>query len=195
MQSKARRVRGAPVLAALIGLAALAVGAAGLLWVVGDALTSGPVTESGDWWRDRVSGFATLTIVGLLVWLLHWRPGTTLGAEELSALSRRLYVYLALIAASLTLLGSGALAAYRILTVILGATAGPSLTSELAHDLANALVAGVVIANHWPAVHTPAAPRAERYEAVVRVRAPDAAALESALQQLRQSGLEVEVSS
>ena len=180
-------------LVALIGLAALTVGTAGLLWVVGDALTSAPSTAGGDWWRDRVSGLVTLTVVGLLVWLLHWRPEATPAPEELSALSRRLYVYLALIAGSLTLLGSAALAAYRLLTVVLGAPAGASLASDLAHDLANVAVAGVVIAYHWAAVRgpSPAMPTKE-YEAVLRVRAPDAAALEHAIQQLRASGLQVE---
>jgi hypothetical protein len=180
-------------LVALIGLVALAVGAAGLLWVVGDALTSAPGTAGGDWWRDRVSGFATVTVVGLLVWLLHWRPGTSVGVDELTAFSRRLYVYLALIAASLTLLGSAAFAAYRLLTILLGASAGPSFASELAHDLANALVASVVIAYHWPAVRTSSpAPGAEHYEALIRVRAPDAASVQAAIDRLREAGLQVE---
>ena len=202
-------------LVALISLLMLVVGVAGLLWVVADALTSAPGTAGADWWRDRVAAFVTLTVVGLPVWLLHWRPTAATTSDELTAFSRRLYVYLTLIAASLTLLGSAALAAYRLLTLVLGARPEPSLSSELAHDLANALVAGVVIGYHWQALRGPAAavagePSREEavaaepsryeavatepagYEAVLRVRAPDAQALEAALQRLREAGLDVD---
>jgi hypothetical protein len=181
-------------LVALIGLVALAVGAAGLLWIVGDALTSAPGTQGSQWWRDRVALFATLTSVGLLVWLLHWRPASRLAGEELTAFSRRLYAYLALIAGSMTVLGSAAAVAYRVLTLALGAQPSPSLASDLAHDLADVLVAGLVVGYHWstrPAGEASPAPE-KPVEAVLRVKAADGAMLERGIRALREAGLEVE---
>ena len=52
---------------ALIGLATLAVGVAGLLWTAGDLLVNSAATSSGDGWRNNVALFATLAVVGLPV--------------------------------------------------------------------------------------------------------------------------------
>ena len=65
--------------------------------------------------------------VGSPVWLTHWKPSDAIDADEAHSLSRRLYVYLVLIAASLTLLFSLASVVYRLLTVLLGAPATASL--------------------------------------------------------------------
>jgi hypothetical protein len=193
-------------LVALVALAALAVGVGGLLWVVADSLTRAPETTTGDWWRDRVAAFVTATIVGLPLWLMHWKPPDAIDADEARSLSRRLYVYLVLIASSLTLLFSVAAIVYRLLTLALGAPATASLASDLAHDVADAVVAAVLIAYHGlvlrsdarTAAATPAPAlaedeRAQVTEAVVRLRAADGASLAQAIAALRQQGFEVEL--
>jgi hypothetical protein len=185
-------------LVTLVALVALAVGIAGLLWVVGDALTGAPGTATGDWWRDKVALFVTLTIVGLPLWVVHWKPPESVDADEARSLSRRLYLYLVLIAASLTLLFSVAAVAYRLLTILLGAPANASLASELAHNLADAIVAGLLVAYHVYAVRrdmrtAPATPPGSISEVLVRVRAHDGADLGSALDELRTRGYEVEL--
>ena len=81
---------------ALVALGVLTSGVAGLLWTLCDVLFA-PGAATGDFWRERVALFATLVIVGLPVWLLHWRPSAG-SVDEARSLARRLYVYLSLIA-------------------------------------------------------------------------------------------------
>jgi hypothetical protein len=181
-------------LAALVALAVFAIGLGGLLWVLGDLATrSAPLLAAG-WWRDRVALFATLTVVGLPVWLLHWYPGRVADA---GSLARRIYLYLILIGSTLTLLGSGVVAGYRLLSLVLGTSTPEEARTDLAHALAVALVAAGVSAYHWRAVQEDA--RAARatvvapapVQAVVALEAPSAAALDSALDTLRAQGVTV----
>lgn len=180
-------------LTALVALAVLSVGLAGLLWMLGDVITQTPNTLGSDWWRDRVSLFATLTIVGLPVWLLHWRPRA--GAEAQS-LSRRIYLYAALIGAMLALLGSGGVAVYWILSIALG-SAGASASINLSHAVAVSIVAGGVAAYHWRMVRmdmqvrVPAVRTTEPARVVVELAAPSQTAIDTALQVLRDQGVTV----
>jgi len=190
-------------LVALVSVTALAVGLAGLLWVLGDALSGPPLTRADDWWRNRVALFSTLLVVGLPLWLLHWKPTERIDAAEAGSLARRLYVYLVLIASSLTLLFSAAVAAYRLLTIALGAPVSASLLSDLTHDIADGLVAGLLVGYHVLALRADArlagaAPKADAGEAdrsveVWRVQAASQDALASARSSLEKKGLEVEL--
>ncbi len=182
-------------LTALVALAVLSVGVAGLLWMLGDVITQTSSTLGADWWRDRVSLFATLTIVGLPVWLLHWRPRA---AAEAHSLSRRIYLYAALVGAMLALLGSGGVAVYRLLSIALGsAAAGASI--DLSHAVAIGIVAAGVAAYHWRMVRMdmevrlPAARITEPEPArvVVELAAPTQTAIDAALEFLRDQGVTV----
>ena len=141
-------------LVCLIALGLLATGAGGLLWTLGDAVTSASRTVNRpDWWREQVSLYATLVAVGLPVWLLHWGPVAGPGAgrwsaDEPQSLARRLYLYLSLLLGVLTLLGSGAVAARQLLDLALGATATGSVVTNLARALAVAIVSGLVVFYH-----------------------------------------------
>jgi hypothetical protein len=183
---------------ALIALGVLASGAAGLLWTLGDVVFNTPAATTGDGWRGNVALFATLTIVGLPVWLVHWRA-RPVQDDEVRSLARRLYLYVSLIAAMLAVIGSGAAALYRVINLLLGQTSSVSLLSDLAHALAVVLVAGSVAIYHLRILRadsrrsdsvTPVeAPPAA--QVVLQVRAPDAATLEQALATLRSTGVEV----
>src|SRR5207248_4053917 len=89
---------------ALVALGLLTSGVAGLLWTLCDVLFA-PGATTGDFWRERVALFATLAIVGLPVWVLHWHPSAG-SPDEARSLARRLYVYLSLIAAMLTVIAA-----------------------------------------------------------------------------------------
>jgi Domain of unknown function (DUF5671) len=191
---------------ALIGLATLAVGVAGLLWTAGDVLVNSAVTTSGDGWRNNVALFATLAVVGLPVWLLHWQPQPA-AEEEVRSLARRLYVYLALIGAMLSLVGSAAVLLYHVISLLLGETSSASLLTDLMRALSVAVVAGVVAAYHWRILRADARrtassvpeptlqPVEEMEEALVtlQIRAATPAALEQAIATLRSTGVEVAV--
>jgi hypothetical protein len=181
-------------LTALVALTVLAVGLTGLVWMLGDAISHAPDTVGSAWWRDRVSLFATLAIVGLPVWLLHWhspRPTDT------RSLVRRVYLYVSLTAAVLALLGSGAAAIYRLLGLVLGSVNASTAIVDLSHAIAVAVVAAGLSAYHWrmtridmlsPAVASSAAAPAQ---AVVELGAPTAAAIDAALEALRRQGISV----
>ena len=185
-------------LIALASLAVLATGVGGLLWVLTDVLLGGRLDP------DEVALFATMAIVGLPVWIWHWRPVPEAAAEAHS-LARRLYVYLTLIAASLTLVAGIATVVYRLLTMVLGAPWSREVQSDLAHALAIAVVASLVAGYHWrilradarrlepPPVATEATETAAPTHAVVDIRAADPEALASALAALRGTGVEVTV--
>jgi hypothetical protein len=182
-------------LTALVALAVLAAGLAGLLWILGDVISQAPNTVGAEWWRDRLSLFATLTIIGLPVWLFHWRPRQRADARSLA---RRVYLYVSLIGAVLALLGGGAAAAYRLLSFMLGSASTSTVVSDFSHAVAIALVATGISAYQWrivrgdmqspvPAVTGEPAPA----HVLVELGAPTAEAIDAALQVLRERGLSV----
>jgi hypothetical protein len=180
-------------LVALIGLAVLATGVAGLLWALCDLVLLGQFAA------DQVALYATLTLVGLPVWLVHWQPRPDQDAETHS-LARRLEIYLSLIISSLILVGSAAALVYRLLGLALGAVSAAEVQVDLAHACAVSAVAAAVAAYHWRVLRTDT--RAARpstsesagtVHAVVDIRADDAAALDRALDALRATGVEVKV--
>jgi hypothetical protein len=186
---------------ALIALGVLATGVAGLLWTLGDIVFNAAAANTGEGWRGNVALFATLAIVGLPVWLLHWRAQPA-AEDEVRSLARRLYLYVSLIAAMLAVVGSGAAALYRVINLLLGETSSVSLLSDLAHALAVVLVAGSIAIYNLrvlrsdsrrfaplPPSETPSAAA----EVVLKVRAADASTLERALDALRATGVEVVV--
>jgi len=184
-------------LVSLLALAVLATGVAGLLWTLGDVLLNAPAATLGDGWRGQVALFSTLALVGLPVWLLHWAAGSRRNREAAS-LARRLYVYLSLIGAMLTLIGSIAATLYRLIGLGLGDSSSVSVRTDLAHAVAVAAVAAVVAVYHWRVLRADArAAVAESVptesRAVVEIRAADSAALERALNALRASGVQVKI--
>jgi len=142
-----------------------------------------------------VALFATLVIVGLPVWLLHWHPRAG-SADEARSLARRLYVYLSLIAAMLTVVAATAGVVYRLLGLALGGAFGQDVATDLAHAVALAAVAGLVAVYHWRVLRADARfgqPElvATEATAVVEIHAADAESLGRALAGLRDSGVEI----
>src|SRR5581483_9970896 len=90
--------------------------------------------------------FLTLVVVGLPTWLAHWRPAPP--DAERRALSRRLYLFAALLGSVLTLLGSGAYAIQRLLALLLGASTIPPWT-DVEHAASLSVVALAVALYHW----------------------------------------------
>jgi len=61
-------------LAGLVSLGAWAVGASGLFWTLAEQIESPIIGVSAGDWKDPVSLWVTLLVVGAAVWLAHWRP-------------------------------------------------------------------------------------------------------------------------
>ncbi len=92
-------------LACLVSLAAWVVGAVGVLWTLAEQLESPIIGVTAPGWKDPISLWITLLVVGLAVWLAHWRQAPW--AADRQSLSRRLYVWAALLGSVLAVLGGG----------------------------------------------------------------------------------------
>lgn len=200
-------------LVALVALAITAIGLGGLLWTLGDVLTGiGETTPSAI--RDRLALFTTMVIAAGPVWPLHWRA-VPADASERRSLARRLYVYLSVIGAALTLVGCGAVVLYRVFGLVLGGAVPADVKIDLAHALALAIVAGLIAAYHVRALradadadadaHPDADQRRARSEAIgprtqplaesltVRLSAAEPSRLEEALRAVRAMEVDVTV--
>lgn len=154
-------------LVAFLALATLAIGAAGILWTLSEQLLSnvahlpspGSGGGQGGGWRDKISLFVTLVLVGAPMWLTHWRQSPTL--DERHILSRRLYVYATLLGSVLAALISGAIFVYRLLALVLGtsdATSGAPLI-DMGRAMSVILVAAAIGLYHWRVLRSDSAAR------------------------------------
>jgi hypothetical protein len=154
-------------LAALVSMAALGTGAAGLLWYLAEQIEAPIIGVSASDWKDPVSLWATLFVVGLAVWLAHWRHAPWPGDRQ--SLSRRLYVWAALLISVLAVLGSG----IALLNVVLQQvfSANPRLNTvanlDFGHYLAVVVIAVVIGVYHWRVLRADAASRPAKHEVAV----------------------------
>ena len=141
-------------LVAGLGLLALAVGVANVLRVFLEILFQRGV-EIGftpDWWRDQLSTFLAMTVVGVVVWLPHWQSMQRQAVRdeaEPNALSRRLLLYLILFAAVITILFNGAFFLNGLLRLALGEPASGGFLSRVFTNLGNVLVVGTFLLYYW----------------------------------------------
>ena len=146
-------------LVAFLALATMAIGAAGLLWTISDQLLNGWLGRPVGEWRDKISLFITLVLVGAPMWLSHWRASPA--ADERYTLSRRLYVYASLLGSVLAALIAGAVFVYRLLALVLGtsdAAAGAPLV-DMGKAASVIVVAAVIGLYHWRALRSDSAAR------------------------------------
>jgi hypothetical protein len=92
-------------LAALVSMAALATGAVGVLGTLLIQAEAQVIGVTAPDWKDPLSLWMTLLVVGGAVWLAHWRQVPWL--EERLAISRRIYLWAALLGSVLGVLGGG----------------------------------------------------------------------------------------
>jgi len=151
-------------LAALVSMAALGAGAAGVLWNLAEQIEAPLIGVKASDWRDPISFWATLFVVGVAVWLAHWRHAPWPGDRQ--SLSRRLYVWAALLVSVLAVLGSG----IALLNVVLQQvfSASPTLHSaanlDFGHYLAVLVVAVIIGVYHWRVLRADAASRPAKHE-------------------------------
>ncbi len=161
-------------LAALVSMASLAVGAGGVLWYLAEEIEAPLIGVSAADWKDPISKWITLFVVGAAVWLAHWRHAPWPGDRQ--SLSRRLYVWAALLASVLAVLGSG----IALLNVVLQQvfSANPRLDSasnlDFGHYLAVLVVAVIVAVYHVRVLRADSAARPARHEPEVAPAPPAA---------------------
>jgi hypothetical protein len=166
-------------LASLVSMAALATGAAGVLWSLAEQVEAPLIgVQAGDW-KDPISRWVTLLVVGAAVWVAHWRHAPWPGDRQ--SLSRRLYVWATLLGSVLAALGAGIALVYVVLQQFF--SANPRLNStdnlDFAHYLAVLLVALAVGFYHWRVLRADARSRPARHEPVPSAVVPVTAAAPS----------------
>jgi len=154
-------------LAALVSMAALAIGAAGVLWNLAEQVEAPLIGVPAADWKDPISLWITLFIVGAAAWLAHWRHAPWPGDRQ--SLSRRLYVWAALLASVLAVLGSGIALLSVVLQQVFSASPQLKNTDNLnfGHFLAVLVVAIMVGIYHWRVLRSDAAARPARHVADV----------------------------
>jgi hypothetical protein len=125
-----------------VGLVAVLVGLGGILSVLLRSFDGG----FGNALREELSWFTAGLIAGLPVWLVPWRrlqiyaiSPEQAGFEERRSVVRKIYLYLFLFIATMTVISSAVYIVFRILSMILG-EAAPTLT-ELGQAIAFASIA------------------------------------------------------
>lgn len=146
-------------LAALVSLGAWTIGAGGLLWTLAEQVEAPIIGVTPGDWKNPVSLWATLLVVGLAVWLAHWRQEPW--ATDRQSLSRRLYVWAALLASVLVVLGAGVGMLTSLLRQVFSAhpTLADSGNLDFGHFLAVILVAAGAGFYHWRVLRADAAAR------------------------------------
>jgi len=164
-------------LVCLVSLGAWGVGGGGLLWTLADQLEAPIIgVKTGDW-KDPVSLWVTLLVVGAAVWVAHWRPSPW--AFDRQSLSRRLYVWAALLVSVLVILAAGVGMLNALLQQVF--SAHPRLSDagnlDFGHYLAVIVVAAAIGVYHGRVLRADAAARPPKVAAEV---APIAAVLVAA---------------
>ena len=149
-------------LAALISLAAWGSGASLLLGTLAQQAEAPIIGARAQDWRDPVSLAVTLTLVGAGVWLAHWRHEPW--AADRQSLSRRLYVWAALLGSVLAVLGGGVGIVNAVLRQAFSAQ--PRLDDpsnlEFGQFLGVVVVALALAIYHWRVLRSDAASRPAR---------------------------------
>jgi hypothetical protein len=146
-------------LAALLSMAAFATGAAGFLGTVLVQAEAQFIGVSAPDWKDPLSLWVTLLVVGGAVWVAHWRQVPWLGERQ--ALSRRLYLWVALVGSVLGVLGGGIGLLYVVFqqTFSLQPKLADPANLSFAQSLAVVVVAAAVGLYHWRILRSDAASR------------------------------------
>ena len=162
-------------LAALVSLAVWVIGTGGLLWTLAEQLEAPIIGVQAHDWKDPLSLWITLLVVGAAVWVAHWRHAPW--AADRQAMSRKLYVWAALLGSILAVLGGGVGMINALTQQVFSAHPRLNDASNLdfGHYLAVIVVAAGVGVYHWRVLRADAASRPPR--TAVAPASPEAAAV------------------
>ena len=115
--------------------------------------TSAVVLDSSVQWRERLALILTLFLVGIPVWLAHWRrvqlPALANPEVERVALPRKLYVMGVLCLGLLALVGGASSTLFIFLRDLLDAELSANTLRDLSTGLSVVLTALLIIPYHW----------------------------------------------
>lgn len=144
-------------LMSFIGLGTLV---AGLIMLTGvllellvNAVSRGTVAVSPGWWRDQLAIFLALLLVAIPIWLYYWNKvlqmATAGGVAEWRARSRRIFLYVVVGVAIITLAADLVNIVYQLLNGLLQGTFGVEALRGSKWSLQTLVVAIPVLLYHW----------------------------------------------
>jgi hypothetical protein len=150
-------------LIAAIGLAMAAIGAAGIVGVIGSQLIGLNTHDEAE-----TAAYASLLLVGLPAWGFHWRQAQLrLDGDERRSVERRGYLYLVVLGGVLGALVFGSAALYRLLNATLAFSFTTAAWHDIWHFSVDAAVSAAAFLTHLRFV------RADRVAAPEQAAAPD----------------------
>ncbi|HVD51352.1 MAG TPA: DUF5671 domain-containing protein [Candidatus Udaeobacter sp.] len=160
---------------AVIGLAMLAIGAAGAIGVLGSQVMG--VNTHG---HGETATYIALVLVGAPAWALAWWPAQRrLTDDERRSLPRRGYLYLAILGGVLGVLVFGSAALYRLLNAALAGDFPLATWHDIWHFTVDGTVSAAAFLFHLAAVRADRSaqlPTVAQHSVTLLVRAADAAA-------------------
>ena len=151
----ARRVHS--YLMSFLGLGTLIAGLIMLLGILLEVLihtvSSETVLVTSGWWRDQLSLCLALLVVATPIWLYYWnrvlQMAATGGVAERGARSRRIFLYVVLGVAVVTLAADLINIIYQLLNGVLQGTFGADVLRHSKWSLQTLFVAIPVLMYHW----------------------------------------------
>jgi hypothetical protein len=140
-----------------IGLGALVTGLIILLGILLELLTNavsrGPVVVSPGWWRDELAILLALLLIATPIWLYYWNRVLQIVAEsdvaERIARSRRIFLYVIVGMAIITLAADLVNIIYQLLNGLLKGTFGAEVFRDSKWSLQSLVVAIPLLWYHW----------------------------------------------
>jgi uncharacterized membrane protein len=140
-------------LMSFIGLGTLIAGLIILLGILLDIpLRAGSTVVTSGWWYNQLSASLALVVVATPIWLYYWNRALQMvarGAAERRASSRRIFLYIVVGAAIVTLAADCINIIYQLLNGVLQGTSGTEVLRHSKWSLQTLVVAIPVLMYHW----------------------------------------------
>jgi hypothetical protein len=140
-------------LMSFIGLGTLIAGLIIVLGVLLDIpLRAGSIVVTPGWWYSQLSVSLALLVVATPIWLYYWNGALQLAAKgvaERRARSRRIFLYIVVGAAIVTLAADLINVVYQLLNGLLQGTSGTDVLRHSKWSLQTLVVAVPVLIYHW----------------------------------------------
>ena len=111
-----------------------------------------PILTTSDWWRDQLGVCLALVVVATPIWLYFWNKVLKMAAEginERKARSRRIFLYIVVGAAVITLAADLVNIIYQLLNGVLQGSFGIDVLRHSKWSLQTLVVAVPVLIYHW----------------------------------------------
>ena len=158
-EEEPRRARTEPervyrYLIAAAGLVTLGTGLAIVIAMAVDAVTPATgVFRQGEWWRDELAMAITALVVGVPLWARAWFAAQAIvatgGVEEVSAPSRRVFIFGVFGVAILVAIVNLIILLFEFFDAVLGEGISTTLIRDVRWAIAMLVTAGAIAAYHW----------------------------------------------